>query len=234
MPKSPKINEQALGAELLNVLRERGLGSMSKTELDALLLHLIEAHSNGVMSNSEMALYFRAPVARIKRLRHEAILRFGGSDLNALLQRRLQALMRSANFEFPTVKTSGGKASGTRIVVVVEDEFTRSQLLGHLKKVGSHADWSFNAELLKVDPQALLRVMIGLLPEEDIEQLASGLNLTAGAKLEGQLVEAINDFATKARDWGLTRLADAAMTWAKNAATDSRVTGLVLQVIGMN
>lgn len=119
-----KINEHAFGAELLNVTRERGLGSMSKTELDALLLHLIEAHSKGVMSNSEMALYSRAPVARIKRLRHEAILRFGWSDLNALMQRRLQALVRSAYFEFTTVKTSSGKASETRIVVVVEDEFT--------------------------------------------------------------------------------------------------------------
>ena len=207
---------------------------MSKTDLDALLLQLIQAHSNEVISNSEMALYLRAPVARIKRLRHEAILRFGGSDLNALFSRRLQALVRTANFEFPTLKTSGGKASETRIVVVVEDEFTRSQLLGHLKKVGAHADWSFNAELLKVDPQALMKVMIDLLSAEDIERLASGLNLTTGAKLEGQLLEGIKDLAAKARDWGVTRLADAAMTWAKDSVTDQRVMGLVLQVIGMN
>ena len=109
-----------------------------------------------------MALFIRAPVARIKRLRHEAILRFGGNDLNALFRRRLQALVRTANFIFPTVKPPGAKASETRIVVVVEDEFTRSHLLGHLKKVGVHADWSFNAELLKVNPQAMLKVMIEL------------------------------------------------------------------------
>ncbi len=51
MPTSPKIDEQAFGAELLNTLRERGLASMSKTELDALLLHLLEAQRNEVMSN---------------------------------------------------------------------------------------------------------------------------------------------------------------------------------------
>ncbi len=68
---------------------------------------------------------------------------------------------------------------------------------------------------------------------EEPEQLASGLNLTTIATLQGYLLEAIKDFAAKARDWGVTRLADAAMTWAKDAATDQRVTGLVLQVIGI-
>lgn len=100
--------------------------------------------------------------------------------------------------------------------------------------MGSHADWSFNAELLKVVPQALIKVVIELHSAEDIERMASGLNLITGAKLEGQLLEGIKDFATKARDWGLTRLADAAMTWAKDAATDQGFSELVLQVMGIN
>lgn len=234
MLTSPEINEEAFGAALLNLLRDRGLGSMSKTELDALLLHLIEANSNRVMSNSEVALFMRAPVARIKRLRHEAILRFGGGDLNALLRRRLQALVRTANFEFPTKKSPSGKPGETRIVLVVEDEFTRSQLLGYLKKVGSHADWSFNSELLKVDPQALVKAMMELLSEEEIEKLATSLNLTTGAKLKGKLLEAIKNFASKARENSVNRLADAALTWAKDAATDKRIAAILLQFIGMS
>lgn len=36
-----KINERAFGAVLLKVLQERGLGSMSKTVLDALFMHFL-------------------------------------------------------------------------------------------------------------------------------------------------------------------------------------------------
>lgn len=229
-----QINEKAIGAALIRIVRDRGLGSMPKTELDALLLHLIEEHSNAAMSNSELALLMRAPVARIKRLRHEAVLRFGGDDLNALFRRRLQALVRTANFEFSSLKSASGKPNETRIVMVIEDEFIRSQLLGHLKKVGSHADWSFNSELLKVDPQALLRVMIEILPGNEIEKLASNLNLTPGTRFKGQLLETFGEFVSKARELGLTKLADASLTIAKESVTDLRLMALLLQIIGIN
>lgn len=234
MPPNLQINDKAIGAALISIVRDRGLGSMSKTELDALLLHLIEEHSNSAISNSELALFLRAPVARIKRLRHEAVLRFGGDDLNALFRRRLQALVRTANFEFSILKSASGKPNETRILMVIEDEFIRSQLLGHLKKVGSHADWSFNSELLKVEPKALLRVMIEILPGNEIVQLATSLNLTPGAKLKDQLIETIGEFVSKARELGLTQLADASLTIVKDSVTNSCMVALLLHIMGLS
>lgn len=65
----------------------------------------------------------RAPVSRIKRLWREAVLRFHGEDLNALLRSRLQALLRTANFEFSKDKSSVRHANEIGILVVVEDDF---------------------------------------------------------------------------------------------------------------
>jgi hypothetical protein len=193
------VNSTQFGAQLVEELMKRGLGSMSKTELEALLLHLVEKNSGEPLSNADLALALRTPVSKIKRLRHEAVLRFGNDDLEKLFRQRLCTHLQSATFEFPK-KSSTNAIVDPRMILVIEDEFLRSQLLGKLKKHGSYADWSFNSELLKVCPKTLMKVAIGEIPEDEQRKLAAKLRLTSSAKLKQFLLEEFERLISASRD----------------------------------
>jgi hypothetical protein len=61
-----------------------GLGSMPKSEIDALVMHLLDTYGqdvSGPMANDSNQLVsekLRTPVARVKKLSYEAALKFGG------------------------------------------------------------------------------------------------------------------------------------------------------------
>jgi hypothetical protein len=170
----------------------------SKIDLEVLLFHLIDKNSGVSLSNADLALALRTSVSKIKRFRDEAVLRFAGEDLEKLFRQRFCAHLQSATFEFPD-KSAKNKTAGPRMVLVIEDEFLRSQLLGKLKKHGSYADWSFNSELLKVCPKTLMKVAMEAIPEDGQKKLATKLRPTVGAKLEAAFVDAFEGLVEAAK-----------------------------------
>ena len=70
--------------EFLDSYLKLGLASMPKTDIDALVMFLLDKHglrSSGPLarlSNQQASELLKTPVAKIKKLRYEAALKFGG------------------------------------------------------------------------------------------------------------------------------------------------------------
>ena len=70
--------------DFLNNYLTFGLGSMPKSDIDALVMHLLDAH--GVddsgpmvsMSNQTVSERLKTPVSKVKKMRYDAALKFGG------------------------------------------------------------------------------------------------------------------------------------------------------------
>jgi hypothetical protein len=144
------LDEAGFGRAFVAAVRDRGLGNFTKRELDVLILHLLETHSGlAALSNGDAGLLLRAPASRIRALRLDSALRFAG-DLHGEFRKRLTDLVQKSR-----LRTTDGK-----VVLVVEDSFTRDVLLSELKKHQSYGSWSFNSELVTVDVDALVAVLV--------------------------------------------------------------------------
>jgi hypothetical protein len=146
-----QTDHSAFGREFLRMYLDRGLGSMSKRDIDILVLHLLEEHAAlDMKSNHELSIAFRLTASRVRGLRYESKLRYP-SEEKKFLERQLLFVLAKAQYE----------VDGKRVVFIVEDSFIRIALQAHLKQIGAFADTSFNTELVKVTIDQLSPVLEG-------------------------------------------------------------------------
>ena len=85
-------------AEFLENYLKFGLGSMPKADVDALVMALLDKHGYGgsgpmaSLSNQTVSERLRTPVAKVKKLRYDAALKFGGRVEDQARGRLLAAL----------------------------------------------------------------------------------------------------------------------------------------------
>ncbi len=129
------------GEEFLQEYLARGMGTLSKREIDVLVMHLLHKYTDDVelRDNQELSIALQLTQARVKGLRHEARLRYP-PDEAAFVPRRFLYTLARAQFE----------GEDGRLVFVLEDSYVRDAIQGELKKRGSIGDTSFNRELVKV------------------------------------------------------------------------------------
>ena len=114
--------------EFLDSYLKLGLASMPKTDIDALVMFLLDKHglrNSGPLarlSNQATSELLKTPVARIKKLRYEAALKFGGRAEDQAMGRLLAALANA------TIEMQGDK-----ICLIVEDTLAKNWLQGQLK-----------------------------------------------------------------------------------------------------
>ena len=141
-----------------------GLGSMSKSDIDALVIHLLDRYgtesyepfsSLGPLSNlknQQASERLKAPVSRIKKLRYEAALKFEES-LEMQAKGRLLASLRQASLE---TQNDGGT---DRVHLIIEDALAKNWLQGKLKEERLIFDGSFNTEIIKVNAEHFFEVL---------------------------------------------------------------------------
>lgn len=140
--------------EFLQKYLALGLGSMAKTDVDALVMHLIDKY--GHQGSPPMAIYknqtvserLRTPVAKVKKLRYEAALKYGGGIEEQAMARLLLALAQSS-FD----------VEGDKICLIIEDTLAKNWLQGQLKNNQLIFEHSFNTEILKVNSDGLFAVL---------------------------------------------------------------------------
>jgi hypothetical protein len=161
------------------------------------------------LSNAELGTKLRTTETKVRGLRHEASLRYS-SDLEVEYRDRLARLIEGTSLH---VKKD-------RVVCVVEDRFLRSMLIADLKANGSYADWSFNSELLQIDPKALASVLVSRLPESQLDEVKSDLGVTsveeAKGVMRGALTRTIEAIKSKATD----EVVGLGTEWLKAAAKE--------------
>lgn len=89
-------------SEFLDNYLKFGLGSMPKSDIYALVMSLLDKHGfNGSaplakLSNQTVSEQLKTPLSKIKKLRYEAALKFGGSVEEQAKGRLLAALANSS------------------------------------------------------------------------------------------------------------------------------------------
>lgn len=149
--------------EFLDNYLRFGLGSMTKTDIDALVMHLLDKYGvkEGLplksLSNQAVSEQLKTPVNKVKTLRYAASLKFSES-IEEEAKHRFSSCLLTANFlaETGTVK------------FLIEDQLAKSWFQGKLKQAGLYHDSPFNTEAIRVDTKKFLQVLRVLFPENSL------------------------------------------------------------------
>ncbi|MEO0972759.1 MAG: hypothetical protein AAFX85_06660 [Pseudomonadota bacterium] len=113
-----------------------------------------------VLSNQAASERLKTPVAKIKKLRYEAALKFGGRVEDQAMG-RLLAAVANASLE----------VEGSKIHLVIEDALAKNWLQGQLKAHQQIFDYSFNTEIVKVSAEGLFSVLETAFAKAEIAKL---------------------------------------------------------------
>lgn len=142
-----------------------GLGALSKKDVDALVMHLLDKYgrADGTplhhYSNQEVSALLKTPESKVKSLRYEAALKFGGRVDDQAMARLLVA-----------VNSAVLDVEAKRVCLIIEDVLAKNWLQGQLKRHGLIFDHSFNSEIIKVDSDGLFAVLAELFDAVSVKQ----------------------------------------------------------------
>jgi len=163
------VNHTKFTSEFLDNYLKFGLGSMPKADIDALVMALLERYgSDGFgpmasMSNQAISEQLRTPVSKIKKLRYDAALKFGGS-VEDQAKGRLLAALAAASLE----------PHEDKICLIIEDTLAKNWLQGELKKHRQIFDHSFNTEIIKISSTGLFAVLESIFDKSQLEDFKNG------------------------------------------------------------
>ncbi|MGB4765338.1 MAG: hypothetical protein WBH09_00335 [Rugosibacter sp.] len=169
MPVSRSSPEVTFANEFLKHYLKGGIGAMPKSDIDALVMHLLDKHASengsplGSFPNQIASERLRAPLARIKRLRYEGSLKFGGRPEDEARIRFVRSLEKAG------LELDNKEGTITKIVFVVEDILAKNWIQGQIKEHSGIFDGSFNTEIIKVDPELFFRLLRTLLPDSKVD-----------------------------------------------------------------
>jgi hypothetical protein len=124
MSKTSDTHAADFKREFLTAYLQFGLGSMPKADVDALVMSLIDRYGcddavpTRTLSNQEVSEKLRTPLSRVRKLRYDAALKFGGDVAKQARERLLLSLTNA------TLESKGDKVS-----IVIEDVLARNWLL---------------------------------------------------------------------------------------------------------
>ncbi len=166
-----------------------GMGSLSKRDIDALVMHLLDEQGldDGLplknLSNQQLSVKLRVSTARIKSLRYEATLKHVSNNEKVAKWRFLEAIAKS---KFDSDKN--------KIAFIIEDAFTKNWLQGILKDNGLVFDNSFNTEVVKVDSDGLVSVLEVLYDKESVKSLKKNIDSVKAMKEKLSFAEVKKEF----------------------------------------
>lgn len=169
--------------EFLKHYLKNGMASLSKSDVDALVMHLLDkySHQGGVplqgYSNQVLSETLRTPLSKIKRLRYEAGLKYGGRVEDEAKRRFMVSLSNAA------MDLDSG-----RIILIVEDSLAKNWIQGHIKLHGVVFDGSFNSEIVKVKPDDFFKILHTLLDPSDIDAFKKKYSALENKKKGADLV----------------------------------------------
>jgi hypothetical protein len=162
------LHQDFLDQFLSNYLKF-GLGSMPKSDIDALVMSLIDRFGYNefgpmaILGNQAVSERLRTPVAKIKKLRYEAALKFG-DEVGDQARGRLLAALANASIE----------PKNDKICLVIEDALAKNWLQGQLKQKQQIFDHPFNTEIIRVSSEGMFHVLDSLFGAKDIEAFKLG------------------------------------------------------------
>jgi hypothetical protein len=198
-------------SEFLDNYLKFGLGSMPKSDIDALVMALLDRYGlegSGALaslSNQTVSERLRTPVAKIKKLRYDAALKFGGRVEDQAMGRLLAALALA------TLEPQDDK-----ICLIIEDALAKNWLQGQLKLHQQIFDHPFSTEIIRVSSVGLFAVLEKLFDLTQIQAFKKGYedakhtkDVAQRAQLFKVLVRKFADGAAEAAGGGVVAVVKA-------------------------
>jgi hypothetical protein len=167
-----------------------GLGSMPKSDIDALVMHLLDLYGVGgsgslaTYSNQTVSERIKTPVSKVKKMRYDAALKFGGR-IEDQARGRLLAALSKASLE----------PDGEKVLLIIEDSLAKNWLQGQLKIHQHIFDHSFNTEIVKVSVAGLFQVLESVFDADEIEKFKKGYDAAKEKNTSVERVAAFKDVA---------------------------------------
>ncbi|MCA3001477.1 MAG: hypothetical protein ING69_01420 [Rhodocyclaceae bacterium] len=195
-------------SEFLEHYMSVSAGALSKKDVDALVMHLLDKYGfeNGIplssYPNQEVSAILRIPATKVRQLRYEAGLKYGGRVEDQAKAKLLLALSRSVL-----------EVESKTVCLVIEDSLAKNWLQGQLKNNGLIFDHSFNTEIIKVKSKGLFDVLGQVFDKEQTKAFQSAFE---------KLIEEKKDEKLRA---GFAKLAGAFAKGAAKAAGGAVLAG---------
>lgn len=149
------------GKEFLEHYLSGSFGSMSKSETEILIFHLLSKHFE-ISSNYEISNLLKISETKVKNLTLNAHLRYGRSNKDILKKIMLRIC--------DTLDVNFDENIG-EIKISVENPVEKRELVNEIKKLGSYADFSFNNEILKIKINVFLKLLNRLVGEDNFKKV---------------------------------------------------------------
>ena len=149
------------GKEFLEHYLSGSFGSMSKSETEILIFHLLSKHFE-ISSNYEISNFLKISETKVKNLTLNAHLRYGQSNKDILKKIMLRIC--------DTLDVNFDENIG-EIKISVENLVEKRELVNEIKKLGSYADFSFNNEILKNKDKRFLKLLNRLVGEDNFKKV---------------------------------------------------------------
>ncbi len=181
----------SFASDFLESYLKFGLGSMSKSDIDALVMALLDRYGDGSgamasLSNQTVSERLRTPVARVKKLRYEAALKFGGRVEEQAMGRLLAALA-SATLE----------PQDDKVCLIIEDSLAKNWLQGQLKIHQQIFDHPFSTEIIRVSASGLFAVLDTVFDKSQLAAFKKGFDDAKRTKDAAQRVQIFKGLARK-------------------------------------
>jgi hypothetical protein len=169
-----------------------GLGSMPKSDVDALVIHLLDLYGKdgsgplAIHSNQTVSELLKTPVNKVKKMRYDAALKFGGRIEDQAMGRLLAALSKASL-----------EPDGEKVLLIIEDSLAKNWLQGQLKIYQHIFDHSFNTEIVKVSVAGLFQVLDSVFDADEIEKFKKGYEAAKKKKTSKERVAAFKGVAKK-------------------------------------
>lgn len=149
------------GKEFLEHYLSGSFGSMSKSETEILIFHLLLKHFEN-SSNYEISNLLKISETKVKNLTLNAHLRYGRNNKDILKKIMLRIC--------DTLDVNFDENIG-EIKFSVENPVEKRELVNEIKKLGSYADFSFNNEILKIKINVFLKLLNRLVGEDNFKKV---------------------------------------------------------------
>lgn len=182
--KKSASTSKTFKAEFLENYMSVSVGALSKKDTDALVMHLLDKYGieDGVplatYPNQEVSALLRIPASKVRQLRYEAGLKYGGRVEDQAKAKLLLALSRSVL-----------EVESKIVCLVIEDALAKNWLQGQLKNNGLIFDHSFNTEIVKVKAAGLFHVLGQVFDKTQTQIFESAFEKLVKEKKDQQLRE---------------------------------------------
>jgi hypothetical protein len=187
-----EIRSSAFVKDFLNSYCSSGFGTLSKREIDLLVLKLLLTHGALDKSTSpyHISRQIQMPLTKVKVLLYELNLR-DESKNSIWLKDELNKILKYSKL------TTAGKDGALRIEIGIDNQLIRTEVEAILKNNGYHPDYSFNREILRLTPDAYLTLIEFGLQDSDRKEILSLLEDKISEKNEGTDKNNLFRFAIK-------------------------------------